>query len=297
MEDVLFPHRLFAVGEEPDGLRVTPYHKPGAIKHIIETLEEEEIEVLKSSSFGKFIELADQPPYSGRLGRFMLPRQLKVNKKYEAWFLFSDNPIRFSLREFAIVTRLPCGKYPETSSSVQSNPIKEQPYYSSLFGMLKEVSVANVIKMLKRRTVTDKEIRIKYACLALLSSVILPTSHTPKILVEHAERIKDLDEFFAYPWGRVAFEMLIGSIKERDEVSLCQSTIALRGFVQSLQMVMTKAVPALTEVVREDFANDACGVDNDFMVESPPRKDIKPAHARTLYASENVSTEIDASRL
>ena len=65
----------------------TTYHKPGCIKHILETLEEDELEVLKASSFGKFIELADQSPYFGRLGRFMMSRQLKVNKKYEAMVL------------------------------------------------------------------------------------------------------------------------------------------------------------------------------------------------------------------
>lgn len=291
MEDVPFPSRFFSIGEEPDGLRVTPYHKPGGIKHILETLEEDEIEVLKSSPFGRFIELADQPPYSGRLGRFMLSRQLKVNKKYEAWFLFAENPIRFSLRKFAIVTRLPCGNYPDTSSNAKKNPITEQPYYSTLFGILKEVSVVSVIRMLKRKAVTAKETRIKYACLALLSYVILPTSHMPKILVEHAERIKDLDEFFSYPWGGVSFEMLIGSIKERDEVALCQSTIALRGFVQSLQMVMTKAVPALTEVVRQDSDIYVCGGENDIMLDTPPRNGIKPANARKLDAAENVSIE------
>ncbi|CAN6860382.1 unnamed protein product [Brassica oleracea] len=90
------PRRIFALGHEPVGLRVSPYHKPGARGHIIDSLEEGEIEVLKRSPFGRFLELADKTPYSGRLGRYMLSRQLKVCKKYEAWFLFSENPIRFS---------------------------------------------------------------------------------------------------------------------------------------------------------------------------------------------------------
>lgn len=87
----------------------------------------------------------------------------------------------------------------------------EQPYYSSLFGMLKEVCVSCVIRMLTRKTVTTTEIRIKYVLLAMLAYVILPTTHVAKIFVEHAERIKNLDEFFVYPWGRVSFEMLIST--------------------------------------------------------------------------------------
>ncbi|CAN7110848.1 unnamed protein product [Brassica rapa subsp. narinosa] len=238
------PRRMFASGHEPVGLRVSPYHKPGALGHILESLEEDEIEVLKRSPFGRFIELADKTPYSGRLGRYMLSRQLKVRKKYEAWFLFSENPIRFSLREFAVVTGLPCGKYPKSPQKGTKKMISEQP-------------------MLKRKTITDRDARIKYACLAILAYVILPTTHVPKILIGHAEKIRDLDEFFAYPWGRVSFEMLMSSIKERDEVALTQNTIALQGYVHSLQLVMTKAVPALTEVVRQDSSTDAADDDDD----------------------------------
>ncbi|CAF2099155.1 unnamed protein product, partial [Brassica napus] len=53
------------------------------------------------------------------------------------------------------------------------------------------------------------------------------------------------------------------SIKERDDISLSQSTIALSGYAQSLQMVMTKVVPALTEVVRKDSATDLAGAEDD----------------------------------
>ncbi|KAH0882923.1 hypothetical protein HID58_059019, partial [Brassica napus] len=143
--------------------------------------------------------------------------------------------------------------------------------------------------MLKRKTITDPDARIKYACLAILAYVILPTTHIPKILVEHAEKIRDLDEFFAYPWGRVSFEMLMSSIKEKDEVALTQSTIALQGYVQSLQMVMTKLVPALTELVRQDSPTDAAGNDDGDFAFPPSKNGIKPAHARTLDTADNVS--------
>lgn len=127
----------------------------------------------------------------------MQSRQLKVLKKYEAWFLFAENPIRFSLREFTIVTGLSCGKYPKPSQKETKNLIAEQPYYTSLFGMLKEVTEISVIMILKRKTVTDREARIKYACLAILAYVIQPTTHVPKISVEHTERrLRTLMSYF-----------------------------------------------------------------------------------------------------
>ncbi|WZY92689.1 hypothetical protein YC2023_065018 [Brassica napus] len=70
------PEMMFAAGEEPVGVRI--------------------------------IDIVDKPSFSGRFARYMMSRQLKVKKKHEVWFRFAGQPIRFSLREFAIVTGLPC---------------------------------------------------------------------------------------------------------------------------------------------------------------------------------------------
>ncbi|KAF8054406.1 hypothetical protein N665_1330s0001 [Sinapis alba] len=278
------PVRIFAVGEEPVGIRVTPYHKPRAIRRIINALDADEVEFLRGSPFGKFVDIAELPSFSGRFGRYIISRQLKVSKRHEAWFLFAGKPIRFSIREFAFVTSMNCSKYPAHSKKRTTRNINEKPYWGELFGTLKDVPVRNVIRMLERKTVTGRETRIKYACLALLASVILPTTHSPRISHDHTEKIKDIDEFFAYPWGRVAFEMLMSSIKERNEISLSQNTIALKGFVLALQLVMIEAVPALTEVVRDGSSS---GSEGDFADEEDlddedrkGKKSISPAHAR-----------------
>lgn len=62
------------------------------------------------------------------------------------------------------------------------------------------------------KTVADKEIRKKLACLAIVSSVLLSTNLKMKMLKEHADVLEDLDEFFAFPWGHLAFDMLMSSI-------------------------------------------------------------------------------------
>ena len=208
------PEMMFAVGEEPVGVRVLTYLSSGAINRIFNALEEEEVQIIRRSAFGKILEIVDKPVFSGRFARFILSRQLKTKKKHEAWFRFAGKPIRFSLREFAIVTGLPCGKFPMKSKMKLKETISEKPYWPSLFGKAEVATVASVIKLLTRRTVADRVVRIKYACLAILSSVLLPTNMKMKICREHAEAIEDLDEFFSYPWGRLAFDMLMGSIKE-----------------------------------------------------------------------------------
>ncbi|KAG2330327.1 hypothetical protein Bca52824_001507 [Brassica carinata] len=87
--------------------------------------------------------------------------------------------------------------------------------------------------MLKRRKVKDRETRLKIACLAITSSVLLPSSHTPRLIPKHVELSRNFDDFMAYPWGHL--------------VSLAQSSVALRGYVDALQLVLIAAVPTLKE--------------------------------------------------
>lgn len=91
------PERIFKAGKKPTGVRVTPYHKPFGIRQILNALEPEEIKKIRASPFGKFVELADKPSFSGRFGRYIISRQLKVTKKHEAWFVFAGKPV-FSSR-------------------------------------------------------------------------------------------------------------------------------------------------------------------------------------------------------
>ncbi|XP_013589634.1 PREDICTED: uncharacterized protein LOC106298085 [Brassica oleracea var. oleracea] len=284
------PEMMFAVGEEPVGVRVLTYLTSGAINRIFNALEEEEVQIIRRSAFGKILEIVEKPVFSGRFARYMLSRQLKTKKKHEVWFRFAGKPIRFSLREFAIVTGLPCGRFPMKSKMNLKETISEKPYWPSLFGKVEVVTVAAVIKMLRRRTVEDRVVRIKFACLAILSSVLLPTNLKMKICREHAEAIQDLDHFFMYPWGRLAFDLLMVSIKERDEVALSQNNIAVKGFALALQLVIVEAVPSLTEVVQETCSSsedDSEDEVEDISVNSK-RKTLSPAHARNIDRQSDV---------
>ncbi|KAF8115398.1 hypothetical protein N665_0027s0014 [Sinapis alba] len=245
------PERIFAYREEPTSVRVTPYHKASRIRLILNALDADEVQMIQESPFGKLVEIADKPDFSGRFGRYIISRQLKVAKKHEAWFLFAGKPVRFSLREFALVSA--------------KNFITEKPYWGELFGTLKEVPVSCVVRMLKKKTVADKDVRMKYAYLALLASVILPTTNTPRISQDHTELIKDLDAFF---------------------FSLSQNTIALEGFVLSLQLVMVEAVPALKEAVGDGSSSGSEGdsreKDDNIDGDKSGKHSISPGHARDI---------------
>ncbi|CAN6816464.1 unnamed protein product [Brassica oleracea] len=61
-----------------------------------------------------------------------------------------------------------------------------------------------------------------------------------------------MDEFLAYPWGRVSFEMLVTGIKKKDEILLSQASVALPGFVDAIQLVFMAAVPQIKEIVPQN---------------------------------------------
>ncbi|CAN7108276.1 unnamed protein product [Brassica rapa subsp. narinosa] len=285
------PGMMFADGEEPVGVRVLTYQSSRAINSILSALDEEEIQFIRQSSFGKLVDIGDKPGFSGRFARFLLSRQLKVEKKYEAWFRFAGKPIRFSLREFAIVTGLPCGEFPKKQKLKKKKKINDKPYWPELFGSVEELRVSKAVKMLRKKTVTDKDIRIKLACLAIVSSVLLSTNLKMKMLKEHAELLEDIDEFFSFPWGRLAFDMLMTSIKKKDEISLSQNSVALKGFAFALQLVIVEAVPSLTEVVQESCSSSESDSDEDDVDRSTrktKKKTLSPAHAREVDKKEEV---------
>uniref|UniRef100_A0A0D3CFU0 DUF1985 domain-containing protein n=1 Tax=Brassica oleracea var. oleracea TaxID=109376 RepID=A0A0D3CFU0_BRAOL len=217
MDPIVLPPRMFAASEEPLGERSNSYHKIKKTEMIIDALEPEELEFLRNSTFGKILAIDENPPFSGTFGQYIIVRLLKVNKKYEIWILFAGTPGRMSLWEFAIVTGLNCDK-----KKKKKNPLNEKLYWNELFGSLNSCTVDTVIDMLKKMIVKDRDTRIKFACLAITSSVLFPSSHTPRILPEHVEMIRDLNEFLAYPWGRASYLTLITSIISNDEIALSQ---------------------------------------------------------------------------
>uniref|UniRef100_A0A0D3EGZ6 DUF1985 domain-containing protein n=1 Tax=Brassica oleracea var. oleracea TaxID=109376 RepID=A0A0D3EGZ6_BRAOL len=269
MGELCLPERMFAAGEEPNGERVNTYHKPKRIESIIEALDPDEVDFLRSTTFGKIISQAENPSFSGSFGQFVIVHMLRVKKKYEIWFLFAGRPIRMSLHEFAHVTGLNCKKIPiKNTKKRKKNPINEKLYWGELFGSLKFCLVNLAIEMLKKR-----------------------------------DQGPEMDEFLAYPWGRVSFEMLVTGIKKKDEILLSQASVALPGFVDAIQLVFMVAVPQIKEIVPQnetvvDIESDSdsesgCnepqaeeGEEKDATEsttpQSPVRYCVNPAHVKAL---------------
>ena len=71
-DDLAIPDMMFAQGEEPLGVRVLTYQSSRAINFILNALHEDEVEAIRASAFGKLVEIAEKPAFSGRFTRFTI---------------------------------------------------------------------------------------------------------------------------------------------------------------------------------------------------------------------------------
>ncbi|CAE6040631.1 unnamed protein product [Arabidopsis arenosa] len=248
MADVDLPSRLFADCEEPAGDRVNQYFKLHTIKTVLKALQPEELDLIRPC-FGKLLDVYSKPVFSGKLAHFLLTRQLNVVKRHEIWVVFAGKPFRFSLREFGLVTGLNCNPIPPIDRSLTKCPPGVIPYWFTLFGGEENFTGEMLLAKLRRPKALTSELRVKYACLFLVDGLLGRRSYHMKIPRSHAELIRDLDTFLAYPWGRYSFDMTMRCIKSRSLSQLAQSTVAVQGFIHALVLTFVEAVPAVVSAV------------------------------------------------
>ncbi|CAH2078429.1 unnamed protein product [Thlaspi arvense] len=158
METNVLPHRLFADHQEPVGDRVNSYFKLDTLGVILKDLTPDELRLIRPC-FGKLIDMYHKPAHSGKLAHFLLTRQLKMEKRHELWFIFGSKPVKFSLREFAIVTGLNCKPIsPPPREMLKCKP-GEVPNWFALFGGDENVTGEKLAVMLRRSKNLSSELK------------------------------------------------------------------------------------------------------------------------------------------
>lgn len=262
------PERLFAVDCYPDGARLNIYSKPEHLGTIATLLQgTKEWERIKSSQFGKLFEFpVARCSHSGKLIHGLLSRQLLTEKKHELWFVFGGHPMRFSIREFHIVTGLRCGELP-TQDEIDKHQDQYLSMWNRLFGKRSIVTVGDVLEMLLRNDdkTTEKRKQLsswKKLCLALIVIVdgVVVCQDKDGVSPEFVEMLNDIDFFLGYPWGRRAFIETIRrfgppkgepnpivTLKKR----LNQQTSVCYGFPLALQLQALQSIPLILERIKD----------------------------------------------
>ncbi|KAF8094370.1 hypothetical protein N665_0364s0001, partial [Sinapis alba] len=176
---------------------------------------------LKESRLGVFLKFKEMDfGWASRLVHYMLCFQLNIKKKYELWSLVGADPVRFSLIEFEQFTGLNC-EYIEHLENPRCEVTNEMASFWERIGVSVDdgPSSEQIIRALKR--CQEKYSSTTRASLARL--------------------VMDLERFENYPWGRVAFKVLMDSLRAKDFTK----SYTVDGFIQVLQVWIYHALPKL----------------------------------------------------
>nr|VDD50151.1 unnamed protein product [Brassica oleracea] len=244
MEMPELPRRIYTLGEEPPAVHSISYHTCWTLHAALKkALHDDEYEEMKESKLGVFIKFQELGfDWASRLVHYMLGFQLDIKKKHELWSLVGPEPVRFSLLEFENLTGLNC-KYIEDLERPHSVVTKELTYFWEILGVQVEAgpSTQEIIAALERCEGWSRDDRKRLAYLAIFTGYIERRKYSTPTRVSLARLVMKLERFGNYPWGRVAFKVLMDSVKGRD-ISGCYT---INGFAQALQVWVYTALPEL----------------------------------------------------
>ncbi|KAG7593736.1 hypothetical protein ISN45_Aa01g025200 [Arabidopsis thaliana x Arabidopsis arenosa] len=175
--------------------------------------------------------------FSGQLIHFLLSRQIKTTRE-EVWFHFDGQPMRFSLREFHLVTGLPCWETEEEEAPIEDQfvwPLCNDDTHTC----------GDLLKQIKELGANEEEGKLRLAMLLLIESIFLmPYTNLkfkfPRSYVEIAR-----SNITSYPWGEVSFKILISSINSVCDSDLNKGKYSIKGFPMALQLWFLASVPNL----------------------------------------------------
>ncbi|KAL0796479.1 hypothetical protein Bca101_067856 [Brassica carinata] len=267
----LLPERFFMPNRYPDKPRLNIYSKANIIWSIVKSLAgTPELQSLLESQFGCLFHLpVARCLNSAKLVHSLLSRQLVTLRKYELWFLFADNPLRFSLTEFRDITGLKCD--PFVPQKARTGPLalaasEDEGVVGRMWRKLFEtedldVRVPEVLGMLADETLPVWK-RLPLALIALVDGLIVCGHKHLRLTASYVEMLEDTEAFLQYSWGREAFLVTLSrflpppaatqaeSLKSM-RLRLQQQTAACYGFPLALQLMAFKAILALIERIPE----------------------------------------------
>nr|VDD54736.1 unnamed protein product [Brassica oleracea] len=215
----MFYWKIQTLGEEPPAVHSISYHTCWTLHTALKkALHDDEYEKLKESKLGVFIKFQELGfDWASRLVHYMLGFQLDIKKKYELWSLVLERP-------HCVVTKELTSFWEMLGVHVEAGP-----------------STQEIKAAFERCEGWSRDDRKRLTYLAIFTGYIEGRKYSTPTRVSLARLVMELKQFENYPWGRVAFKVLMDSVKGRD-ISGCYT---INGFAQALQVWVYTALPEL----------------------------------------------------
>ncbi|KAF8116707.1 hypothetical protein N665_0015s0079 [Sinapis alba] len=245
MDSLELPKRIFTLGEEPFPIKSISYHTDDSklFSAVRDALHDDEYEELKESRLGSLPKVQRDGFWLGiKAGSLHALFLAQHQKKYELWSLVGADPVRFSLLEFEQLTGLNC-EYIEHLENPRCEVTNEIASFWERIGVSVDAgpSSEQIIRALKRCQEWSRDDRMRLGYLAIFSGFIERRKYSSATRASLARLIMDLERFENYPWGRVAFKVLMDSLRAKDFTK----SYTVDGFIQVLQVWIYHALPEL----------------------------------------------------
>ncbi|KAL9458079.1 hypothetical protein AB3S75_007019 [Citrus x aurantiifolia] len=224
------------------------------IENIKLKLTEHQEKIFKNSCFGHFIDMKEVQ-FSSHLCHKMLLREVSSND-YEMRFLVGGSEGRFSMKEFALISGLNCGKYPRLDISQKDED--ETVCDALLNGETRFTNQQLEKAFLAADTANDMQM-VKLAMLYFLECVLLGKERKVLIDTSHIHMVDHFETFNNFPWGRKSFNVTLSGMRRalKNRVQKFQAKQAtkpvhkeekysLLGFPYSFQVWAYEAISVLT---------------------------------------------------
>jgi len=178
---------------------------------------------------------------SAKIVHAVLTKSIKTVKRHESWFHFGAQPMRFSIREFHMVTGLKC-------SGEAREPREETERFKWDFLKGRTHTVKDVEKQLRNTREDASDERFCLAMLLLIESILLQKSLLDggtTFTLDYVKIAQDMDVLMTYPWGRTAYNLLLKSLQRAVDKSLDKNNYDLQGFPMAFLIWILESVPLL----------------------------------------------------
>ncbi|CAN7092261.1 unnamed protein product [Brassica rapa subsp. narinosa] len=237
------PELRYPIGSEPEKtISINQHSVVAYIKTVKEILGNDEFNRIRGTFLGPVIKLGERSlKLSAKIVHAVLTKSIKTVKRHEAWFHFGAQPMRFSIREFHMVTGLKC-------SGEAREPREGTEKFKWDFLKGRTHTVKDVEKQLRNTREDASDERFCLAMLLLIESILLQKSLLDggtTFTLDYVKIAQDMDVLMTYPWGRTAYNLLLKSLQRAVDKSLDKNNYDLQGFPMAFLIWILESVPLL----------------------------------------------------
>ncbi|XP_033134353.1 uncharacterized protein LOC117127793 [Brassica rapa] len=236
------PELKYPIGSQPkEKSAINQYSGSEYISIVKSILKPDEMIRVRGSFLGPVMKLSERGlKLSAKIVYAILTRSIVSVKENEAWFHFGAQPMRFSIREFHMMTGLKC-------SGALEGPRRETERFNWELLKGRSHKLSDVVDQLRNTREDASEERVCLAMLILVESILLRKSKGGSFPLEYAKNAQDM----TYPWGKEAYIVLlkVDSLL-RDKFSKCVPTVEVPGPTYLCEKYTEVENPSLDRVLQ-----------------------------------------------